>query len=198
MAALCMFCVTPPSLHLCSRAHVAVACVKGWQYVAGGDTGDPFGPSGGRFDIGPECQPHRNVSQPGYTGCPGGHHNLWLGSWTCTAVDGLKVRATTCTRPRESAEPKQCERCPFSAPRVGTFCCVVLCFFRLAHAYTKRQPCHAVPHPTPTPPPHHTTLTDIDSTRRYARSSRLSLSKKMTLQDSFLSGLSSSRRTRLT
>jgi hypothetical protein len=38
---------------------------EGWKWGgAASDGGDPFGPTGGRFDIGPEFQQHRNVCQP--------------------------------------------------------------------------------------------------------------------------------------
>jgi hypothetical protein len=62
---------------------------SGWKWVAGQATGDPFGPTGGRFDVGPEFQ----------AGGPdmrqGGHPALFFGSWAAEQHGALAATLTS-------------------------------------------------------------------------------------------------------
>lgn len=84
------------------------------------------GPTGGRFDIGPEFQTHRNVCQPNEPNkIAGNHHNLWLGSWTVSGDGGGGVgggggggsdeaSVTLVSVEDEATRPVQLTRNPFN------------------------------------------------------------------------------------
>ena len=80
------------------------------------------GPTGGRFDIGPEFQTHRNVCQPNEPNkIAGNHHNLWLGSWTVSGDGGGggdgggdEASVTLVSVEDEATGPVQLTRNPFN------------------------------------------------------------------------------------
>ena len=75
---------------------------EGWRWAGdGSDAGDPFGPTGGRFDIGPEFQTHRSVCQM----TEANHHALWLGTWTVEALDPAQPQITLTSIADDGALP---------------------------------------------------------------------------------------------